>query len=628
MSSLGKKRISTVFIVILGVLILAITSVNADFGTHLNITINEQVYQETTFAENFTLTEWQKLCYSEGTVNVSNQNTETVYDTYISFTNTDLLSTNFTHVASTKWGNQTSGAPGSIIILYIPELRQGNYSVFTYNISCMGINPPLNIETNYANSDHGYNRKVLAGNNWTMNQTVRNDNLINLTITNINISMLVANVTWNNTLHSFYLAGLYSLGDFGNVAGPGVSISKWSWAPSAGSLDWHKNVSIRFNMTAPQSVPFTATYLALRESVTFQVDTLLSNLTLVDINASARADIDFEKRITQPADNAESHNVTYAISPKVTVPVNITYDLNFVTLWVTEDMDPANKTNPSEGTYDWGLIEYNYTGSPIAQINLTTDWNGADWSFNYTDGINSTYPPPIVWMQPEFLISHRYGQIVNYSQSIAGNDTYLKYIYVVHGYWLEIEKNITNYDEDRYLIRIHVENIGNGWTPQYEKVTVYDFVPSEFAAWNMSIACPSSQCTNLSVGSAGDQFYGESFRWDIPWKGTMNSSLGPKNGPNPTGYANYSWNVTYRVNGSGPYRVTELYIVGLDPLKVDGAFASPIITIISGIQTYTNEIIYVSVIVFLIVVNITNLIMTNRIHKKIQDRLPPAPPAR
>ncbi|MBN2457706.1 hypothetical protein JXB31_01085, partial [Candidatus Woesearchaeota archaeon] len=189
---------------------------------------------------------------------------------------------------------------------------------------------------------------------------------------------------------------------------------------------------------------------------------------------------------------------------------------------------------------------------------------------------------------------------------------------------LQIQKNITNTAEDEYQIYTYVENIGNGWTPKYEKVTVYDFVPNEFTPWNWSVS-PNS---NESVGTSGSAYYGRSYVWDIPWKGTMNSSLGPKSGPDSVSWHNYSWNVSYKVNGTGTYRVTELYIVGLDPLKVDGAFASPIITVISGIQTYSNEILYISIVVFLVTVNVINLFMTNKINKKINQRLPPPPPPR
>ena len=621
-----KKRQIVTSLLFLLIFVALSSSALAEFGTHVNITLRETMYQNTTFAENFTLTEWQKSCYSLGTVNVTNPNNETVYDIHIRLKNTDLLSTNLTWDSDTKFGNQTSGEPGELIVLYIPELRQGNYTVFIYNITCMGQDPQLNIMSNYTNEDHGFNRKVLSGYNWTVNQSVRNENSVGLNITNINISIESRFVSWNDAVYNFSLEHLYPVEDYANVHENDTSY-KWWWQPNGGELAYQQTYNISYSVRAPFSVPFTATYQAIKETVQFEVNYLLSNMSVDQINASARIDTDFQKRISQPSDNIENHNVTWEITPEITVPVNITYDLNKVTLWVTENLDPTNKTQDT----DWGLLEVNYTGSPMQQINLTNNWGNSSyvWYFNYTDGSNSTYPPPIVWMQPEYLISHRYGQILNYSKSVSGSDIYLKYIYVIHGYWLEVEKNVTNIDEDQYQINILVENIGNGWTPEYTYVTVYDFVPNDFGVWDMTQGgCPSTQCQNLSVGSPGADYYGMSYRWNIPWKGGMNSSLGPKNGPDAEASpGNYSWNVSYKVNGSGQYRVTDLYIVGLDPLKVDGASASPIITIISGIQSHTNEIIYISVIAFLVIVNITNLIMTNRIHRKIKDRLPPAPPA-
>ena len=201
-----KKRKNQYFILSLIVILSLFCSINvyAEFGNHVNVSILEQVYQETSYAENYTLVEWQKSCYSEGTINVTNQNNETVYDLYISFLNTASLSDNLSHDSTTKFGNQTQGQPGQKIVIHIPELRQFNYSVFTYNISCMGINPPVNIETSYENTDHGFNAKVLSGYNWTINQTIINNNPTNLTITNINITMKTANVTWNDTNYNFY----------------------------------------------------------------------------------------------------------------------------------------------------------------------------------------------------------------------------------------------------------------------------------------------------------------------------------------------------------------------------------------------------------------------------------------
>jgi hypothetical protein len=506
--------------------------------------------------------------------------------------------------------------PQSPVVIFIPELRPGNYTTFNYDISCIGTPPPLDISTSYTNYWHpNINKKVLTGFNWTINQSVGNYNELMTGISDINITMTAESVTWNTSLFSFGLEKLNKLGDYANVHGNGTLTTIWWWAPNGGTLAGGASKNISFIMSAPESVPASLTYKALTEEVTYRGDFLVSNMTLHAVNASADLEFNFVKRILKPSDNLNaSHNVTWEIRPSLVSPINVSYNLNKVTLWVTATQDPADVT-PFTKTY---------SGTPLMEVNLTSgSWNPSSdyWQFNYTDGSSPTYPPPIVWMKPEWIIKNAYGQIVNSSSTINGKDLYMKYIYVVNGYWLQIQKNITNIGEGEYSIYTYVENIGNGWTPHYEKVTVYDFVPNTFAADNWTVN-PGS---NLSVGVAGSDYYGTSYVWDIPWKGIMNSSLGPKNGPDATTWSNYSWNVSYTVTGSGTYKVSELYIVGLDPLKVDGAFASPIIAIISGIKTYTNEILYVSLVAFLIIVNVVNLFMTNRINSKLNQRLPPAP---
>ncbi|MBN2458502.1 hypothetical protein JXB31_05215 [Candidatus Woesearchaeota archaeon] len=599
----------------------------------------------------------------------------------------------------------------SPIILHIPELRKLNYTTFTYNITCTNTDPPVNIETDYSNERHAsIDRKVLAGYNWTINQRAINNFYLDLNVTNVNITMTAQTVIWNSTESNFSLEYLYGLGDYANVHGNGTSIKTWWWEPSGGTLENGTEVNITYRMTAPESVPFSATYLALIENITYNADFLMSNISLAQVNASAKINSSFEKRISQPADNEFSHNVTWEIRPHSDTPLNITFLLNKVTLWVTQDLNLMNYSHDSNkdeeinvavdsdnndytltidldgdlnsdyvfmnsthalfnvssmsglqavsleadisappkavsiedraipntycyvtidgstsiaDTIDagmtfnvWCRLHKIYTGGPLATLNISTAWdpNPIDfWTFNYTDGSNSSYPPPIVWMKPEWLVSAGLGQILNYTSTISGQDLYLKYIYVVNGYWLQVQKNITNIAEDQYYIYTFVENIGNGWTPKFEKVTVYDFIPSEFEPYSWS----HNPNANQSVGVPGSEFYGTSFVWDIPWKADMNSSLGPKNGPLATGWENYSWNVSYIVNGTGAYRITELYIVGLDPLKVDGASASPLIAVITGFQSHSKEAIYISIVVFLVVINLANLLITRKINNKL-----------
>ncbi len=702
-------------------------SAYAGYGTHLNVSMSEVVYQNVTFAKDFYLVENQTYCRIDGTLNITNPNTEAIYDIYISYRNVNRLTSDFLYTDGRngsmwsggagitrvlgKIGNNTNNYSlyneegmdldndheyddyvwvnsthiifnlssesgliairlkngtndvniGSVpaylnmneieingsnrtygnitivgtvttanildaenvtvtikeyyegpIVIHIPELRGGEYTTFTYNITCTDTDPPVDITTEYSNPRTGYNRKVLAGYNWTINQTVGNFNYLGTDVTNLNITIVADTVPWNDTIFNFTLEYLYPVGDSGNVSGNGTNKSRWVWNVAGGTLAWNTTQYITYIVGAPLAVPFTATYRAIVETISYESAFLMSNLTIIDINASAALNFSFQKRIERPADNALSHNVTWEIRPEVRVPVNITYDLNKVTLWVTNNLDPTNTTT------SFGELRrvFNESDGIVKEINITTSWGNSSyyWYFNYTDGYNASYPPPIVWMEPQWVITNKYGQILNFSRTISGNDVYLKYIYVVHGYWLEIEKNITNVGQDQYRIRTYVENIGNGWTPRYEYVTVYDFVPSEFTAYNFSV---TTDFINLSVGTPGSPYYGKAYRWNIPWKGTMNSSLGPKYGPYATGAANYSWSVTYLVNGSGAYKVSELYIVGLDPLRVDGASASPVIAVISSLQSYSKEILYVGIVAFLIIINITNLIITSKINKKL-----------
>ncbi|MFW5991056.1 MAG: hypothetical protein ACOCQX_02395 [Candidatus Nanoarchaeia archaeon] len=504
----------------------------------------------------------------------------------------------------------------SPVVIHIPELRPGNHSTYIYNVTCQDTEPPVDIVTNYSSNSSAYpniNRKVLAGYNWTVTQGARNNLYLEKNVSNVNLTISAQPVEWNNSIFNFSLQKLLATGDWHNVQGNETSEKTWWWSPNNGTLSPDDYVNISYLVRAPSSVPFTATYLALVENITYDAPFLMSNLTVKDINASAKLNHSLEKRISKPADNEENHNVTWEARPSVSVPINASYELNSVTMWVTRNMDPNNHSR----------LNTTYDGSPLKELNYSTQrqWNTENdpqehWYFNYTDGSNASNPPPIVWIEPEWLLSNKYGQLLNYSRTVSGEDSYMKYIYVIHGYWLQVNKNITSLGEDQYKVDVYVENIGNGWSPEGEYVTVYDFVPNEFDAYNFS---KTSKFRNLTVGTEGSEYYGTSYRWNVPWKGTLNSSLGPKNGPDATSPGNYSWNATYVVNGSGDYRVSELYIVGLDPLKVDGASASPVISVISGLQSHSRETIYVGIVVFLIALNVSNVIMTSRINRKIDS---------
>lgn len=708
-----KKSVVLSLLVVVTLFLLS-ASVFAEKNTQLNVTMEEIVYQNTTFAEDFYLEEDREFCMVEGSVNVSNVNPDgsTIFDIYLSFPDIEELTSDFYHVEGRDgmiWGgpeltenitNETIGdttnnytlpididtdgeddyvwvsddgeelvfnlssedenfnhtidtgediaiddrnygtvtTTGSTdadevfdlgdednslvitryedapVVLYVPELRENESSYFVYNMSCEEQPPPVNISTEYSNEFHpDVENKVLTGHDWVIDQTVLNDNIAGEEITKLNITMATQAVEWNESEFYFNFSHLYDETEYDNENVTQVDGHNWWWAPAGGTLGHGENESIRYNMTAPFSVPESATYLALVENVTYDVDYMFTNLSVSDINASADIEFEEEKRIFRPADDERGGNVTWETTPHVYTEENITYDLNKVEMWVTENQDPQNYTGLSR-TYD------NDT-EPLAEINLTESWGNRSehaWRFNYTDASD----PPIVWVEPEWLIANRDGQIKNFTTTRSGKDLYMKYMYVIGGYWLMIDKNITNIGEGEYMINTTVKNIGDAWTPQNETVMVYDFVPEDFEAYGFS----NEDYSDEEVGEDGSEFHGTSYRWNIPIDNPMNASLGPKSGPDNVSEENYTWEVGYKVNGTGPYQVTDLYIVGLDPLKVDGASASPIIEVISGIQSRSNEIFYAGIVVFLVLLNVTNLIMTHRINHKISKNMPAPPP--
>jgi len=590
------------FLALVFMLFSGISCVTA-LDNRINITITEYVDKNVSYGKDFVYSDNVEYYFITGFINVTNPSNEAVYDIFITFLNTNDLLGNVTYLGGRN-GTHYNGTAGEYITLHIPQLRPDDSTLFNYTMNSTSISEPLNMETEYnLGANNYYWRKVLAGENLTIRQNITNELDIVMSITNINITMLTQGIWWNNSvLHNFTFEKLITSGDWANVTN-GTNRT-WNWVPSGGTLGPLDAVNITYVIQAPNMVPSSQTYLMLIEQLQYEVPYVASNLTLFSVHASSKSNFSFEKRIARPSNNNNDHNVTWEIVPHINTPYDVAYNLTKVSFWVTSDLNPNNLTtdsvNPSR--------TLNYTYLPYAEVNSTQAWDPANyWYFNYTDG-SGGYPPPIVWMRPEYhLINDGRGQITNQSYTYNGTDMYMKYVYVVAGYWLQVEKNVTSVADDQYRIYIDVKNIGNGATPQNLTVTVYDVIPNGF--YNSSAMIPVPSANQPIVGA----FNGTAYQWDIPPKGELNSSLYARGDLN-----NYDkWNATYLVNGTGDYRVTDLYIIGLDPRLVDGAFGSPLIAVMSGFQTYSKEIMYFSIVLFLIILNTTNLLISTRINRKI-----------
>jgi hypothetical protein len=586
-------------LIIIGLLFIFSMSIVSAYPSYINITITEWVTRNVTFAENFDLEQETKSCTILGVINITNLNdTVPISDIYLEFTNTDEMISNFSHVdgrIGVHIGNRTAGENWTI---HIPQLLGTNYSVWHYNLSCETTTPPLNISTSYKTLVDSVQTKVLAGKEFNITQWATNT--APYEITDLNITMETMGVEWNGSFDNFTFYKKYLVGDSGNLHN--ITNRTWWWAPSGGTLAGGNNENITYSLKSPDSVPTSQTYLALKETSEYNIPYLVSNLTIINVEAVSDVKLNAEKTIIRPATNVNDSNVTWRADAEIEVPYNIGYNLTKVSVWITHNRSPLATDTP------FGSKGRNYSGSSASYqtgiINSTNGWSMEDFQFNYTD-----VPPPIVWVKPFFSIYDDETQIVRASYTKNKGDIYLKYIYVVNGYWLEVNKTVlAKEDQDQYEITIVVKNIGNAWTPSGLVVTAYDYIPSEFSApWNYT---PSTHNYRHSSNVLGGGYNGTSYEYVIDPKGQFNSSLGPDE----------IWNVTYTINGTDEYKVSELYIVGLDPKQVDGAGTHTGISINSIMYSYTKEIFYVAGVLALIILNIVNFTMTKRIERKIHEK--------
>jgi hypothetical protein len=593
-------------VLLLALLLFSVGIAYADKETRLNVSMWEIVDQNVTFAKDFYLIEEREFCRISGYINVSNPSSDTVSDINIFFDNTDyIMPGTIINFVNGRNGTQINGTtPGEVFIIHIPELRGGEHSFFNYTINCSdesGVEPPLDIETEYMNTETGFNRKVLAGHNFTIIKTIKNNLWIRVNVSNINITLETLPVLWNETEFNFSFVQIHNEGDFANVDGPGVDDRTWNWIANGGTLEWNETVNISFDISAPWNVPTTATYPFLKETLKYEIDYLASNMTITDIKAKLAMDFSTDKEIISPQDNELNVNATWLIGGDTSVPLNVSYNLTQVTLWITTNLSPI--------AYSGHNITYN----PNTEINETTSWSVRNWKVNYTDGSdNEDSRPPIVWIRPFYHLMNEYNQIIQSYLTTNGTDLYISYIYVVNGYWLRVNKSIVNIDQDQYQIDVLVENIGNAWTPEGLVVTVYDFIPTEFSAGGWSKGFHSTESVT------GDGFNGTAYMWVIETTEPYNSSLGPCNGPDAVSRDLCTWNLTYIVNGTGVYRVSDLYIVGLDPRKVDGAGSHEGIRIETLLSSQgSRETIFATVVGFLLTLNLLNLLLTKNIHDKM-----------
>jgi len=248
-----------------------------------------------------------------------------------------------------------------------------------------------------------------------------------------------------------------------------------------------------------------------------------------------------------------------------------TSDPSAVVLYEAADLTAA--LNPGESSTS-ETIEFAYDGVPVIWANATfaLDQNG-------THGWKKSYSVETQW-------NGTYGSDFIVSQSI----------WVVGDYLIKATKHVVPFaDEDtKFRVYIVVENIGGTQTPN--TAYIYDMIPT-----NMSLADYSSWNQGSSNYVNSSALFGDYTNVTDPMAGYDLGQIWSLGSLQPGAFGNgdyEAWDqittekqfvIAYNMTGSGDFRLSDVYIVGVDPINSLNDHTSPIVTLFGGSKAANYE---------------------------------------
>ncbi len=517
----------------------------------------------------------------------------------------------------------------SELLIRIPELVPGDNVSFNYSINPETIRPPINFTSSYNRS------KIISGDSFEVNDVVENvfdhNDYQRDCIYDINIIQEAIYyddyVDGSDMWFNFTFLNDNVDADASDVASINADLTTLEWDVNDGDcLYFGETSDITYDVLSPETIPSTDNYDFLNTSISYNINSTLSNVNVIDVKArSEKVDFNLSKRIDGVANETAfpDRNVTWEVGSNVYTELeNISYNVTEVSLWVSEAGGDPNviDTDHISGedlnmTYNWDYKQFNDLIDPdcsiddILYLNNPVSNDDCEWYFNYSD-----LPSPIVWNSFDYHLNvndyylfnetgdSSVAQIQSHSLTTDEDDRFVKQMYIIVDYWLELEKNITSLGNDTYKIEVWVHNRGNRWTPENAPVSIFDYVPGDFDVItdmtdydNESIYSDSLtdvySTDHESHDVSGEQYDGQMFKWSLLYEDDVyeiNSSLAPGY---DTGWDDFNstWYTKYVVQGDGDYEATDLYIVGLDPELVDGAASDLLIEIKGGIKSLGSE---------------------------------------
>jgi hypothetical protein len=347
-------------------------------------------------------------------------------------------------------------------------------------------------------------------------------------------------------------------------------------------------------MTGNIDEPFGFTTIAFsaEKSGTGEDEGVISGSVVYDCYATGEALVAVTK---EHVDGTWKGNATFTNQA-----AGLVYVLTDYAVWATEGnfgayVEDSGWTPGSTGAPS-DTVLYALTG-------LTTVLNPGEPST--TETIEFAYDGvPVIWANATFALQQNdtHGWEKSYSIETRWNETYgsdfivSQRIWVVGDYLIKATKHVVPFpDEDtKFRVYIVVENIGETQTPN--TAYIYDMIPT-----NMSVADYSPWGEGSSNYVNSSSLFGDYSNVTTPMAGYDLGqiwSLGSLQ-PGANGTGDYEdWDqitdeqqfvIAYNMTGSGDFRLSDVYIVGVDPINSLNDHTSPIVTLFGGSKAANYE---------------------------------------
>lgn len=535
----------------------------------------------------------KRLTGAFGKILIESGATEDIADVNILIKNTEALTTlpDLLISESTVFGKALAPfgwdqSSGGDIYLHIPDLPAGGYVTFNYTINTSEIYDPINL-TGLAQTELGGGRIFTDE---IFNHSLFLMNKMENTVIKANVTQYLQNNFYINQDTSPH----YLLSQGFNTTYSDTEIH-WN---NISLYGMNNSASWSFSVKGPTSKG------ALVEGITVENGTLITyGVTYVNFTANDTIWPVVVDKVTAKPDGMLSvtkehpdKDIWVGTPQFNNTSKKLFYQLNKVSIWSIASSNIPTDIDPGKTPIANSYFEWNESSNVDFPVILSP---GENWK-NETGHTFTSTSVPIIYGNVSATMVDNSSTVTRLFSTKNRTQKYVYYeqILLIYTYFLEATKSIEPLDnEGEFNVTITLRNIGRGRTPN--GTILADFLPGKF---NMTYGDIVEG--NMTI----NWFYqNKTHIWPNENKTTIDDILWAKyggiynfSGKSPASGAFlgdwvYFWELkslvpnetiifNYRINGSGEFDVSQLFMIGVDPINTNNLASSKAIRTLDGMK--------------------------------------------